>query len=113
MTARDYTKKLGKGVKGLRIAFSPALGYVEVDPEIAGAGRRQRSRLSRELGAKVEEIDPGFDDPAPCFRMLWWSGARALLGRLPEAEESAARSGPCRCRRAVDGDHASTIISMR
>jgi aspartyl-tRNA(Asn)/glutamyl-tRNA(Gln) amidotransferase subunit A len=36
-----------------------------------------------QLGATVEEVDPGFADPAPCFRVLWWSGARALLGRLP------------------------------
>jgi aspartyl-tRNA(Asn)/glutamyl-tRNA(Gln) amidotransferase subunit A len=36
-----------------------------------------------ELGAIVEEVDPGFEDPAACFRTLWWSGARALLGRLP------------------------------
>ena len=31
----DYVKKLGKGVKGLKIAYSPTLGYVDVDPEIA------------------------------------------------------------------------------
>ena len=34
------------------------------------------------LGADVTEIDPGFDDPAPTFRTLWWSGARALLADL-------------------------------
>ncbi len=37
-----------------------------------------------DLGAKVETIDPPFGDPADCFRILWWSGARALLGRLPK-----------------------------
>ncbi|MCX7349609.1 MAG: amidase family protein, partial [Alphaproteobacteria bacterium] len=31
----DYTAKLEKGVKHLRIAYSPTLGYVDVDPEIA------------------------------------------------------------------------------
>lgn len=78
----DYTAKLGKGVKGLKIAFSPALGYVNVDPEIARLVREAVTVLE-ELGATVEQIDPGFEDPASCFRTLWWSGARALLGRLP------------------------------
>ena len=83
---RDYLAKLGRGVKGLKIAFSPTLGYVHVDPEIA-ALVAQAVRTLSELGAEVEEIDPGFEDPAPCFRVLWWSGARALLGRLPEEKK--------------------------
>ena len=32
---RDYTKKLKAGIKGWRIAYSPALGFAEVDPEVA------------------------------------------------------------------------------
>ncbi len=78
----DYTARLGKGIKGLRIAFSPALGYVEVDPEIASLVRNA-VKVLEEMGARVEEKDPGFTDPAPCFRVLWWAGARALLGKLP------------------------------
>ena len=79
----DYTRKLAKGIKGLRIAWSPQLGYVDVDPEIARLVAAAVKVLAS-LGAEVEEIDPGFEDPAPCFRTLWWSGARALLGRLPD-----------------------------
>jgi aspartyl-tRNA(Asn)/glutamyl-tRNA(Gln) amidotransferase subunit A len=78
----DYARKLGKGVKGLRIAYSPRLGYVDVDPEIAPLVKAAVKTLAS-LGAGVEEVDPGFEDPAQCFRVLWWSGARALLGRLP------------------------------
>jgi len=78
----DYTAKLGKRLKGLRIAFSLTLGYVSVDPEIAARVRTAVGVLE-DLGADVEERDPGFPDPAECFRILWWSGARALLGRLP------------------------------
>ena len=37
------------------------------------------------LGAKVEEAEPGFDDPGiAIFRPIWWSGARLLLGKLPK-----------------------------
>lgn len=83
----DYTAKLDRGIKGLRIAYSPRLGYVDVDPEIAKLVRKAVDVLA-DLGAEVEEVDPGFEDPAPCFRILWWAGARALLGKLP-AEKKA------------------------
>lgn len=85
--AVDYTAKLGKGVKGLRIAYSPRLGYVDVDPEIAALVARAVSVLE-DLGAHVEEVDPGFADPAACFRILWWAGARALLGGLSDKNKA-------------------------
>ena len=78
----DYTAKLEKGVKHLKIAYSPTLGYVNVDPEIARLVQ-DAVKVLADLGAEVDEVDPGFADPAPCFRTLWWSGARALLGKLP------------------------------
>ena len=84
---RDYLKKLERSVKGLRIAFSPNLGYVKVDPEIAAAVKRA-VKVLRKLGAKVTVMDPGFKDPADCFRVLWWSGAGSLAGGL-SAEKKA------------------------
>jgi aspartyl-tRNA(Asn)/glutamyl-tRNA(Gln) amidotransferase subunit A len=80
---RDYVKNLKGGIKGLRVAYSPGLGYAEVEPGIRRLVDRAAKSLAT-LGAKVEEIDPGFEDPAPAFRVLWWSGARALLSSLPE-----------------------------
>jgi aspartyl-tRNA(Asn)/glutamyl-tRNA(Gln) amidotransferase subunit A len=85
--ARDYVKKLGKGVAGLKIAFSPTLGYVDVDPEIALAVKKAVKVLEG-LGAVIEQVDPGFADPGPCFRILWWCGARALLGKLPDEKKA-------------------------
>jgi aspartyl-tRNA(Asn)/glutamyl-tRNA(Gln) amidotransferase subunit A len=82
----DYARKLDKGVKGLRIAFSPRLGHADVHPEIAGLVKKAVKVLTS-LGAHVEEVDPGFEDPAGCFRVLWWSGARAALGRLPDEKK--------------------------
>ena len=88
----DYLKKLGKGVKGMRIAFSPALGYVDVDPEIA-ALVADAVKVLRDLGAKVEQVDPGFADPAKCFRVLWWSGARVVVGKMTEAQRALLDPG--------------------
>ena len=88
----DYLKKLGKGIKGLRIAYSPALGHAAVDPEVADAVKKAVKLLGK-LGAKINEVDPGFDDPAPIFRVLWWCGARALLGRLPKQKKGLLDPG--------------------
>lgn len=76
---------LNDGIKGLRVAYSPNLGYAKVDPEIAIAVRRAVD-LMADLGAVITEVDPGFDDPARIFAVLWWSGARNALRHLPRAD---------------------------
>jgi len=83
----DYANVLKRGVKGLRIAYSPRLGYVDVNPEIA-ALVKSAVKVLKELGAKVTEIDPGFTDPAECFKTLWWSGAWNALGGLPPEKKA-------------------------
>lgn len=83
----DYLKGLEKGVKGLRIAYSPRLGYVDVDPEVA-ALVKAAVKLLDDMGAHIEEVDPGFSDPAECFRVLWFSGARSVLGSLPPEKKA-------------------------
>lgn len=53
---RDWMAELAKGVRGLRIAYSPTLGIAEVQPDIA-AGVAQASRVFAELGAIVETVE--------------------------------------------------------
>jgi aspartyl-tRNA(Asn)/glutamyl-tRNA(Gln) amidotransferase subunit A len=78
----DYVSKLNKGVKGMKFAYSATLGYVTVDAQVAQLVQ-EAVKVLRGLGAEVVEIDPGFEDPAAMFRVLWWSGVRAALGGLP------------------------------
>lgn len=73
---------LHAGVEGLRVAFSPTLGYVDVDPEIAALVRAAVDVLAG-LGAVVREVDPGFDDPVEAFNVLWYAGAAAAVDSLP------------------------------
>jgi aspartyl-tRNA(Asn)/glutamyl-tRNA(Gln) amidotransferase subunit A len=80
--ARDWRSGLDQGVSDLRIAFSPALGYAEVDAEVAAIVRKALDVFT-DLGAKVEQKDPGFDNPDPIFRTHWFSGAAMLIGALP------------------------------
>src|SRR5512145_220484 len=58
---RDWRTGLDQGVAELRIAFSPNLGYAKVDAEVAKIVSDAVSVFA-ELGAKVEEKDPGFPD---------------------------------------------------
>ncbi|MGP3975436.1 amidase [Streptomyces sp. 8N114] len=78
-----------EGVRGLRVAFSPDFGgRVRVDPEVAAAVRSAVALLE-ELGAVVEEADPGFADPVDSFHALWFSGAaRVTQGFSQDQRES-------------------------
>jgi aspartyl-tRNA(Asn)/glutamyl-tRNA(Gln) amidotransferase subunit A len=84
---RDYRKALGTSLEGLRVAYSPSPGQAEVDRDVARLVKAAVKVLA-DLGAKVETTDPGFEDPAQCFRVLWWSGTRSLLGRLPQEKKA-------------------------
>lgn len=83
----DFTAEMELGVQGLKIAFSPKLGYAPVKDEvaavIAGAARR-----FAELGALVEEIDPGFADPTPIFWTHWTAGAFNLLRQFSPEQKA-------------------------
>ena len=76
--ARDYRVGLEDGVRGLRVAYSPDLGYAKVDPEVAALVRKG-AQLFADLGAHVDEVNPGFGSPEPIFRVHWFSGAAYLL----------------------------------
>ncbi|MBO8201031.1 amidase [Streptomyces smyrnaeus] len=78
-----------EGVRGLRVAFSPDFGgRVPVEPDVAAAVREAVALLA-ELGAVVEEADPGFADPVDSFHTLWFSGAaRVTQGFSQDQRES-------------------------
>ncbi|AGP57585.1 amidase [Streptomyces rapamycinicus] len=83
---REALTSGGGGVDGLRIAYSPALGgSAVVDPEVAASVRRAVDLLA-ELGAVVEEIDPGFEDPVEAFHTLWFSGAARVVQPLGQED---------------------------
>ncbi len=74
----DYVRALGRGVAGLRIAFSADLGFVRVEPEVARAVAEAAS-VFESLGATVEAIDPGFHNPGESFGRLFFGGAANAL----------------------------------
>ncbi|MDH3688882.1 MAG: amidase [Gammaproteobacteria bacterium] len=89
--ARDYRIGLEQGVKGLRMAFSPDLGYVSVDREVAEIVA-DAAQVFSELGADVEEVNPGFPNPWDCFTKHWFAGAANLVH--PFTPEQRAKLDP-------------------
>jgi aspartyl-tRNA(Asn)/glutamyl-tRNA(Gln) amidotransferase subunit A len=74
----SFLDGLDGGVRGLRVAFSPTLGYVRNDPEVEHLVRAAAGLLA-DAGAVVEEVDPGFTDPVEAFHVLWFAGAAKVL----------------------------------
>jgi aspartyl-tRNA(Asn)/glutamyl-tRNA(Gln) amidotransferase subunit A len=85
---RDYTVGLENGVRGLRVAWSPTLGYARnVDSEVAAMCARAARRLA-ELGAQVEAVDPGIEDPLEISCGLWFLGAWTLWNTLSSEQQA-------------------------
>jgi len=85
----DYVGELNKGIKGLKVAWSPDLGFVPfVDSQVA-AITKAAAKAFEELGCNVEEIgDPGFGDTLETHGALWFGGLAGMLGDyLEEWEE--------------------------
>ena len=89
---RDYHDGLEGGVRGLKIAYSPALGYANVDPEIAALVRKAVEELAG-LGADVEEVDPGFDCPREMFHKLWFPAAAFRTRHLTDEQRKQLDPG--------------------
>ncbi len=84
----DYAAGLDDGIRGLRIAYSPTLGYASnVDPEVAAAVDAAVRQLEG-LGAQVEAVDSGFDDPLPITTGLWFVGAWTVWNGLTAAQQA-------------------------
>jgi aspartyl-tRNA(Asn)/glutamyl-tRNA(Gln) amidotransferase subunit A len=89
---RDWRTGLEHGIRDLRIAYSSDLGYAKVDAEVAVIVK-EALRVFTDLGAKVEEKSPGFENPEPIFRTHWFSAAAFLIGGIPQAKRKLIDPG--------------------
>lgn len=81
--ADDFVKTLTGRVDGLRIGYSPDLGYANVDAEIAESVRAA-VRVFEDLGAQVDMAEPGFPDPVESFGRLFYGGAANAMRDLDD-----------------------------
>lgn len=81
----DWATAVEGGIRGLRVAFSPDLGYLDVDPAVRELTARAAEVFETDLGCTLEEAHPGWEDP---IRAFWGvvvsdtdlAGLRAVLG---------------------------------
>ena len=86
--ATDCSAGIDDGIAGLRIAYSPALGYArDIDPEVAAAVDAAVRDLEA-LGAHVETVDPGIEDPLDITTGLWFVGAWTVWSGLTPAQQA-------------------------
>jgi len=108
----DYVGKLRAGVRGLRVAFSPNLDTLRVDPDVL-ALVRDAARVFETLGGAVEEVKTGFADSHRMIRMMWNAHEAGNYARyLPEWRE---RMDPGLVASIEDGLRYSVVdyIDMR
>ncbi|MGH3424052.1 MAG: amidase [Nocardioidaceae bacterium] len=92
----SFTDGLEDGVEGLRVAFSPTLGFGRNDPEVESVVRAAVSVLAG-AGAHVEEVDPGMADPVEAFDVLWSAGAAKVLEQYGDAALDRVDPGLAAC----------------
>jgi aspartyl-tRNA(Asn)/glutamyl-tRNA(Gln) amidotransferase subunit A len=83
----DYLGACERSPKGLRIAWSPTLGYARPTPEVALiAGNAARALEA--LGCNVELVDKVFDDPVDLWMAEFYAGVGTRLKKtLAEQRE--------------------------
>ena len=69
----DYLESCNGDIRGMRIAWSPDLGFASVDPEVLEIVARAVEAF-RELGCEVTEVNPGFEDPWQPLSVIWATG---------------------------------------
>jgi aspartyl-tRNA(Asn)/glutamyl-tRNA(Gln) amidotransferase subunit A len=63
----DWRAAADGDIAGMRVAYSPDLGYAAVDPEVRRIVDQAAQVFERDLGCIVERADPGWPDPYETF----------------------------------------------
>jgi aspartyl-tRNA(Asn)/glutamyl-tRNA(Gln) amidotransferase subunit A len=77
----DYIARLDEGIAGLRVAYSPDLGYLKVDREVA-APVRTAALAFADLGCTVDEVNPSWGDPISMEHCLFASSYAGMIGAV-------------------------------
>ncbi len=85
--SRDYRIGLDDGVRGLRIAYAPALGGAEVADDILAA-TGEAARVFGELGAVVEDVGEVIAPLQPRFESYWLAGFATRVRGMAEEKRA-------------------------
>ena len=84
-----FLSEVERGVRNLRVAWSPDLGYAPVDPEVRTICEAAARRLA-DAGCIVEEATPGFPSPAKegTFMGVAAAADAVYLSELTEGQQA-------------------------
>ncbi len=89
--AWGFREGMQGGIRGMRIAYSPTLGYAHVDPEVAACVARGVAELET-LGARVDTVDLALEDPIDIMRPLWSVALAMTVAPMSEAQKARAEA---------------------
>jgi aspartyl-tRNA(Asn)/glutamyl-tRNA(Gln) amidotransferase subunit A len=108
----DYVGKLGAGIRGRRVAFSPTLDGLRVDPEVAMVVR-EAARVFETLGCVVDEVEPGWPPTYELIRGMWSAHYAGTYGHLLPEWRSRMDPGFVACIEDGFKVSAADYIRMR
>ena len=99
----DFASGLEDSLSGLRIAWSPNMGYAVIDPGVVSI-TSEAARVFEELGCAVDEPDFALEDPVPAFLNIFYVGNYVSYGHLLDECPSLLTDNTLFCL-----EHAKTV----
>jgi aspartyl-tRNA(Asn)/glutamyl-tRNA(Gln) amidotransferase subunit A len=87
MPGLDVQTGLNDGVLGWRIGYSPDMGFANVDSAVAVAIEKQLD-VFRSLGAQVDIIELGLQDPISIMQPLWAVALALAIEPMSDAQRA-------------------------
>lgn len=109
-TEGSFLEGLEGGIAGIRVAWSPDLGYSPVEPEVAALTEATAKRFA-ELGCEVVEATPDHPDSFPITDTLWIASQAA--GHMHNLDEVRDLIDPGRLKLVERGRELSGVDVAR
>lgn len=91
-SAKGYLGSLDQGVRGLKVGYSPTLGYAWIDPEIAALCADAAKHFAAS-GATVEEIDVDWGNCYDVWGVFFYGGIAARIAGYPAEQRGLLDPG--------------------
>ena len=109
----DYLGLLNRGVRGKRVAFSPDLGGLRVDPDVATLVAAA-ARALESAGATIEELKKtGFSDTNDMIRLMWGCHYIGNYGQYLDEWRGRMDPGLVACIEEARRWSAADYVAMR